>query len=72
LGKGIISGMLGAVPTFFWATSAMAMIFFPIVSFFALWIYSLVFIFSALWFAHYLLNALRDYRMTNGVVLNDA
>jgi hypothetical protein len=69
---GIISGMLGAVPTFFWATSAMAMIFFPIVSFFALWIYSLVFIFSALWFAHYLLNALRDYRMTNGVVLNDA
>ena len=72
LGMGIISGMLGAVPTFFWATSAMAMIFFPIVSFFALWIYSLVFIFSALWFAHYLLNALRDYRMTNGVVLNDA
>jgi multidrug transporter EmrE-like cation transporter len=28
LGMGIISGMLGAVPTFFWATSAMAMIFF--------------------------------------------
>jgi hypothetical protein len=50
----------------------MAFIFFPIVSFFALWIYSLVFIFSALWFAHYLLNALRDYRMINGVVLNDA
>jgi hypothetical protein len=69
---GIVSGMLGAVPTFFWATSAMAMIFFPIVSFFALWIYSLVFIFSALWFAHYLLNALREHRMTNGVVLNDA
>jgi hypothetical protein len=50
----------------------MAMILFPIVSFFALWIYSLVFIFSALWFAHYLLNALREHRMTNGVVLNDA
>jgi len=72
LGMGIVSGMLGAVPTFFWATSAMAMIFFPIVSFFALWIYSLVFIFSALWFAHFLLNALREYRLANGVVLNDA
>jgi hypothetical protein len=50
----------------------MAFIFFPIVSFFALWIYSLVFIFSALWFAHYLLDALREHRMINGVVLNDA
>jgi hypothetical protein len=72
LSMGIVSGMLGAVPTFFWATSAMAMIFFPIVSFFALWIYSLVFIFSALWFAHFLLNALHEYRLANGVVLNDA
>ncbi|WP_219349923.1 EI24 domain-containing protein [Polynucleobacter cosmopolitanus] len=72
LAMGIISGLVGAVPTFFWATSAIAFIFFPIVSFFALWIYSLVFIFSALWFAHYLLNALREYRMVNGVVLNDA
>jgi hypothetical protein len=69
---GNVSGMLGAVPTFLWATSAMAMIFFQIVSFFALWVYSLVFIFSALWFAHYLLNALREYRLANGVVLNDA
>lgn len=67
LSMGIISGLLGAVPTFFWATSAVAFVFFPIVSFFALWIYSLVFLFSALWFAHYLLEALRLYRL-HGVV----
>ena len=72
LGMGVVSGLLGAVPTFFWATSAMAFIFFPIVSFFALWIYSIVFIFSALWFAHFLLNALNDYRLSHGVDVNVA
>jgi hypothetical protein len=65
---GILSGMMGAVPTFFWATSAVAFIFFPVVSFFALWIYSIIFIFASLWFAHYLLEALREYRELNGVI----
>ena len=45
---GIASGMLGAVPTFFWATSALAFVLFPIVSFVALWIYSLIFVFAAI------------------------
>uniref|UniRef100_UPI004047A026 EI24 domain-containing protein n=1 Tax=Polynucleobacter sp. TaxID=2029855 RepID=UPI004047A026 len=59
---GIICGMLGAVPTFFWATSALALVLFPIVSFVALWVYSLIFVFAALWFAHFLLEALKDSR----------
>lgn len=59
---GIASGMLGAVPTFFWATSALALVLFPIVSFIALWIYSLIFVFAALWFSHFLLGALKDLR----------
>ena len=62
LAMGIVSGMLGAVPTFFWATSALALVLFPIVSFVALWIYSLIFVFAALWFTHYLLEALKDLR----------
>jgi hypothetical protein len=62
LAMGIFSGMLGAVPTFFWATSALALVLFPIVSFVALWIYSLIFVFSALWFTHYLLEALKELR----------
>lgn len=70
LAMGIISGLFGAVPTFFWATSAIAFVFFPVVSFMALWIYSLVFIFSALWFGHYLLDALKVYRVTNGVSIH--
>ena len=59
---GVASGMLGAVPTFFWATSALALVLFPIVSFVALWIYSLIFVFAALWFSHFLLDALKTLR----------
>ena len=62
LTMGIASGMLGAVPTFFWATSALALILFPIVSFVALWIYSLIIVFAALWFSHFLLDALKELR----------
>jgi hypothetical protein len=59
---GIAAGMLGAVPTFFWATSALALVLFPIVSFVALWIYSLIFVFAALWFSYFLLDALKQLR----------
>ena len=59
---GIASGMLAAVPTFFWATSALALVLFPIVSFIALWIYSLIFVFAALWFSYFLLDALNELR----------
>ena len=62
LTMGIVSGMLGAVPTFFWATSALALVLFPIVSFVALWVYSLIFVFAALWFSHFLLDALQTLR----------
>lgn len=62
LTMGIVSGLLGAVPTFFWATSALALVLFPIVSFVALWIYSIIFVFAALWFTHFLLDALKDMR----------
>jgi len=62
LSMGIVSGLLGAVPTFFWATSALALVLFPVVSFIAVWIYSLIFVFAALWFSHFLLAALKDLR----------
>ena len=62
LGMGVVAGMIGAVPTFFWATSVLALVLFPFVSFVALWIYSLIFFFSALWFSHFLLHALKQLR----------
>ena len=69
---GVISGMLGAIPTFFWATSVFALVLFPIVSFVALWIYSLIFIFAGLWFSYFLLDALkalRDERQADSIVV---
>jgi Etoposide-induced protein 2.4 (EI24) len=65
LGMALATGMFGSVPTFFWATSALALVFFPLVSFFALWIYSLLFVFAGLWFAHFLLAALKQLRNEN-------
>jgi PhoPQ-activated pathogenicity-related protein len=44
------------------ATSALALVLFPMVSFVALWIYSLIFVFAALWFSHFLLDALKTLR----------
>ena len=64
LGMGVAAGMLGAVPTFFWATSALALVLFPFVSFVALWVYSIIFVFAALWFTHFLLDALKDLRQS--------
>jgi len=45
-GMGVLTGYLGAAPSLIWAISAL----------------TLVFAFSALWFAHYLLAAVRDLR----------
>jgi len=65
---GIVTGMMGAVPTFFWAGSILSIALFPFVSFIALWVYSLIFIFAALWFTHYLLDALKDLRSQSQLI----
>jgi hypothetical protein len=66
LAMGVIAGLLGAIPTFFWLSSIFVLVLFPFVSMFMMWIYSLVFIFASLWFTHYLLFALKNYRELKG------
>jgi hypothetical protein len=66
---GILSGLLGAMPTFFWLSSVFVLVLFPFVSMFMMWVYSVVFLFAALWFAHYLLFALKELRELKGEVL---
>jgi hypothetical protein len=63
---GIFVGLLGAAPTFFWLSSIFVLVLFPLVSMFMMWVYCLVFIFAALWFAHYLLFALKNHRELKG------
>jgi hypothetical protein len=66
LAIGIISGYLGAAPSVIWASGAMFVALAPILVPVAIWIYTLVFAFSSLWFAHYTLEALEQLRKQNG------
>lgn len=62
LGIGIVTGYLGAAPALIWAVSAAALPFAPLLIVLSVWLYTLVFAFSALWFIHYALNALSALR----------
>ncbi len=68
LGIGILSGYLGAAPSLIWASGAMFVAMAPILVPVAIWIYTLVFAFSSLWFSHYALTALEQLRKKNNVV----
>ena len=62
LGIGVLCGYLGAAPSIVWASGLLfAAAFFVLVPL-AIWIYTVVFAFSALWFAHYSLDALAQLR----------
>ena len=62
LTMGIVTGYLGAAPSVVWASGAIAVVLAPVLVPVAVWIYTLVFAFSALWFAHYGLAALDALR----------
>lgn len=59
---GVVVGLLGSAPTLLWVSSAAIIFLFPFVLAGALWLYVLIFIFSALWFGHYCLYALAQLR----------
>lgn len=59
---GVITGYLGAAPSMLWAMGALTLAFAPLLLIFSMWLYTLIFAFSALWFAHYALAALDELR----------
>ncbi len=62
LGIGVFCGYLGAAPSLIWASGALFAAAFVILVPLAIWIYTLVFALSSLWFAHYCLAALHALR----------
>jgi len=75
LGMGIFAGYLGAAPSLVWASGVVFAAAFVILLPMAIWIYTLVFAFSSLWFAHYCLgalHALRRQREGSSVVVDAA
>ncbi len=62
MGMGVLAGYLGAAPSLVWASGAFFPPWFVFLAPLAIWIYTLVFAFSSLWFAHYCLAALANLR----------
>lgn len=62
LGIGVLTGYLGAAPGVVWASGALFAAAFIVLVPVAIWIYTLVFAFSSLWFSHYCLAALERLR----------
>jgi hypothetical protein len=60
---GVVAGYLGAAPSLLWASGAMFIALAPLLVPLAIWIYTLVFAFASLWFAHYALAALERMRV---------
>lgn len=67
LGIGIVTGYLGAAPSIVWASGVVFAAAFFILVPLAIWIYTLVFAFSSLWFSHFCLAALQRLREERGV-----
>jgi hypothetical protein len=59
---GLVCGYLGAAPTLIWAIGAATLILAPLLVLVSVWLYTLVFAFAALWFAHFALAALQRLR----------
>ena len=59
---GVFTGMMGTAPSLLWASGALFAAAFILLIPLAIWIYTLVFAFSSLWFAHYALAALAQLR----------
>lgn len=59
---GVMCGYLGAAPSLVWASGALFAAAFVILLPVAIWMYTFVFAFSSLWFAHFALAALEQVR----------
>lgn len=62
LAIGVVTGYLGAAPSVVWASGALFAAAFVVLVPLAIWIYTAVFAFASLWFAHYALAALQQLR----------
>lgn len=65
---GVICGYLGAAPSLVWAFGVIAVVLWPLLVVVTVWIYTLVFAFASLWFAHYALAALEQLRQLETVL----
>jgi hypothetical protein len=66
---GMCSGAAGALPGIVWVGgAAVTIVLFPVLALIAVWIYLLIFIFTALWFQYFCMQALADLRAAEPAV----
>ena len=71
LGMGVLAGYLGAAPSLIWSIGIMTIVWAPFLIPVSIWLYTLIFIFSSLWFVHYCLAALQKLRGERGSALEE-
>ena len=62
LAMGLVVGLLGAAPSLLWSVGLMAIAMAPLLVPLSIWVYTLIFIFSSLWYVHFCLEALQALR----------
>jgi hypothetical protein len=67
LAMGVACGYLGVVPSLIWAAGSAALILAPLLVLVSVWLYTVVFVFAASWFAHYCLAQLQSLRQASAV-----
>ncbi len=68
LAMGLITGYLSALPAAIWAIGVVAIAFAPFLIVASIWLHTLVFAFSTLWFTHYSLAALQEMRTRQATI----
>ena len=63
LAMGVVCGLLGSLPSLIWALGALTLVFAPLLVLASVWLYTLVFAFASLWFAHFTLAQLARLRV---------
>jgi hypothetical protein len=61
---GVIAGACGAIPGLVWLGGAVTLLF-PILAPLSIWLFIMVFIFTALWFQYYCMQALEELRVAD-------
>lgn len=69
---GVVCGYLGAAPAIVWVSGVVFAAAFIVLIPLAIWIYTIVFAFSSLWFAHFCLAALQQLRQERAAVQDAA
>ncbi len=72
LTMGLVVGFMGGAPSLLWSLGLMAIAMAPLLVPLSVWAYTLIFVFSSLWFAHFCLEALQTLRSQTPTAQNTA